>query len=275
MTVPYYSYALDDKKKLKIAWANFVIDIYSTLGNVTFSGNEVQGTLLNLMSPQFNNYVLPTEQTGKVLEKTGTSTVAWSDASATDGDVEPGTIEFTIATTAESGWLLMNDGTIGDASSAATARANADTSALFTILWNANSNAICPVSGGRGASAAADFAAHKTLRLPQVLDKSIGAAGAGSGLTNRTLCDSVGNDIETITINNLPSHTHTIYGHHQSDGEPTDRIVIRYADPTSLGTVTLSNDTSYAAYDDAGTSPYGTDLDIRQPYTYLNAMIKL
>lgn len=65
-----------------------------------------------------------------------------------------------------SGWVRDNGRTIGSASSGATERANADTSALFAYLWTNFSNTICPVSTGRGASAAADFAANKTITLP-------------------------------------------------------------------------------------------------------------
>ena len=64
------------------------------------------------------------------------------------------------------GWVRDNGRTIGSASSGATERANADTSALFAYLWTNFSNTICPVSTGRGASAAADFAANKTITLP-------------------------------------------------------------------------------------------------------------
>lgn len=64
------------------------------------------------------------------------------------------------------GWVRDNGRTLGSASSGATERANADTSALFVYLWNTFSNTICPVSTGRGANAAADFAANKTITLP-------------------------------------------------------------------------------------------------------------
>ena len=64
------------------------------------------------------------------------------------------------------GWVRDNGRTLGSASSGATERANADTEALYTFLWNTFSNTICPVSTGRGANAAADFAANKTITLP-------------------------------------------------------------------------------------------------------------
>lgn len=68
----------------------------------------------------------------------------------------------------ESGWVRGNARTIGSAGSGATERANDDTEDLYVILWNRLSNSVCPVSGGRGASAAADFAANKTLGLPDL-----------------------------------------------------------------------------------------------------------
>lgn len=64
------------------------------------------------------------------------------------------------------GWVRDNGRTIGSASSGATERANVDTSALFVYLWNNFSNAVCPVSTGRGATASADFAANKTITVP-------------------------------------------------------------------------------------------------------------
>lgn len=62
-------------------------------------------------------------------------------------------------------WKLLNGRTIGDASSGAT-WASADAEALFLLLWANAADTYCPVSGGRGASAAADWAAHKTLTIP-------------------------------------------------------------------------------------------------------------
>jgi hypothetical protein len=96
--------------------------------------------------------------------------------------------------------FVMADGrTIGDATSGATNRANADTVGLFTLLWNITANAQCPVSGGRGASAAADYAAHKTLALPNHSgrtmagrdDLSGAAAGVWPGATVRAAVGGV------------------------------------------------------------------------------------
>src|SRR5262249_43094956 len=64
------------------------------------------------------------------------------------------------------GAVRCNGRTIGDASSSATERANADCADLFAYLWNNYADAQAAVSGGRGATATADFAAHKRITLP-------------------------------------------------------------------------------------------------------------
>ena len=64
---------------------------------------------------------------------------------------------------APTGWVLGINGTIGDAGSGATIRANADCHKLFVHLWNGLSDADAPVTGGRGATAESDWAAKKII----------------------------------------------------------------------------------------------------------------
>lgn len=72
-------------------------------------------------------------------------------------------------TTAPTGWVLCSNLTIGNASSGATNRANADTAALFTALWNTYDNTLLPIQNSsgaatsRGVDAATDYAANKRL----------------------------------------------------------------------------------------------------------------
>lgn len=65
-----------------------------------------------------------------------------------------------------SGWVPMNGGTLGNVGSGATLRANADAEALYAFLFDNVSDAFATVSGGRGVSATADFAANKTIIVP-------------------------------------------------------------------------------------------------------------
>lgn len=92
------------------------------------------------------------------------------------------------------GWVLLRGNSIGDASSGGTERANADTQALFTLLW-ANPNYVLQTSTGsaatKGATAAADYALHSRLVLPDYTSKfaqfdnsgtNPGATGGSSSL---------------------------------------------------------------------------------------------
>ena len=71
------------------------------------------------------------------------------------------------------GWVIMNDGTIGDANSNATTRANIDTFPLFDLIWSTfqASQTLAPMltSGGApvayGASSVADFGSDNQLTL--------------------------------------------------------------------------------------------------------------
>lgn len=113
------------------------------------------------------------------------------------------------------GWVRCNGRTIGSASSGGTERSNADTQALFVYLWGADAN--LAVSGGRGASGAADFAANKTLTLPDcrarvlagIDDMGSGASGRLSSTyfgTSPTVLGAVGGaEFTTLTLAQLPT----------------------------------------------------------------------
>lgn len=124
---------------------------------------------------------------------------------ASTGDMKP-----TFKSSADAGWVLLDDGTIGSASSGASNRANADTEGLFTLLWDNVIDTWAPVSTGRGASAAADFAADKTITLPLALGRALGAAGAGASLTTRVLGENLGAETHQLTESEMPSHTHGV-----------------------------------------------------------------
>src|SRR6267142_1459063 len=142
------------------------------------------------------------------------------------GDMKQG-----FATSILPGYLLMNDLTIGDASSGSTNRADADTFPLFNLLWTnitSQTNGTNGAGSGYaqlydsagvpqatvGASAVADFTAHKRLSLTRQLGRVLGCAGAGSGLTSRALGQYLGTENTTVTLTNheLPTHTHAITG---------------------------------------------------------------
>lgn len=204
---------------------------------------------------------------------------AWRDWVFTTGDVK-----LTLKTTADAGWVLMNDGTIGDASSGATTRANADTSALFALLWNNTADAECPVSTGRGANAAADFAAHKTITLPLSLGRALACYGSGSGLTARALAKTTGAETVTLTAAESGSvaHTHTASSTlRSSDGGGTGSSTFASNFLTTALTGAGAVNTNYTdnvvittTSANAGASASNAHTNM-QPTLFLNVMIKL
>lgn len=185
-----------------------------------------------------------------------------------------GDLKVTLKTAADAGWVMFDDGTIGDGSSAGSSRANADCSALFTLLWNNTTDANCAVSTGRGASAAADFAAHKTIALPKSLGRALAISGAGAGLTARALAEVLGSEDAVVVQHNHavidPNHAHVeVIGSGGAGASLT-------ATPVVQGVQAAATNTSAAAtgitIGDSGVSGVGANLG---PRFHANVMVKL
>jgi hypothetical protein len=126
------------------------------------------------------------------------------------GGAETGDVKYTFKTSASSGWLLVAAaGSIGDATSGATLLASSTAAALYQVIYDGCSNALAPVAGGRGASAAADFAAHKAMTIPQLVGRSPIAAGAAAGVTTlKALGTLYGEENHALTSGENGTHTH-------------------------------------------------------------------
>jgi microcystin-dependent protein len=154
------------------------------------------------------------------------------------GSVDPttvlqtGDIKMVYGTGSLTGFVRANGRTIGNASSGASERANSDTESLFAFLWTVDSN--LTVSGGRGISAAADYAANKTITLPDFRGRApYGDDAMGASAANRltssyfgaaSALGAVGGDEKTAltSAGQLPSHQHDVFlkdpGHKHSSG---------------------------------------------------------
>lgn len=127
---------------------------------------------------------------------------------------EIGDVKSNFSTTAPTGYLPLAGGTIGNAASTGSVRANADTVQLFTLLWNNLADAQAPVSSGRGANAAADYAANKTITLPDMRQRvPMGKAASGTGST----LGGTGGAID---------HTHSVPAHYHGMGTGADLNII-------------------------------------------------
>lgn len=99
------------------------------------------------------------------------------------GSVDPtaiyqtGDIKVRYGTGTHSGWVRGNGRTIGSAASGATERANSDTQALWEYICTNDTTLRATISGGYSGSCANDYAANKTIQLPDYR----GAALAGLG----------------------------------------------------------------------------------------------
>lgn len=136
---------------------------------------------------------------------------------------QTGDLKFAWRTSAPTGFVRGNGRTIGAPSSGATERANDDCQALFIHLWEQSPNTVLPVSGGRGATSAGDWAANKTITLPDFRGVPIlGLLGMGNavstiipsdlftgGATGDVLGDRVGVAKHQLTMGQMPKHQHS------------------------------------------------------------------
>ncbi len=131
---------------------------------------------------------------------------------------DTGDLKCKYSTSAITGWVRSNGRTIGSATSGGTERANADCEDLFLYLWGVDT--ALSVSTGRGASAAADWAANKNIALPDWRGRVIAGFDdmgntAASRLTATTMSGTgIGSTggAQTVTLDTtqIPSHAHTL-----------------------------------------------------------------
>lgn len=116
------------------------------------------------------------------------------------------------------GFVRANGRTIGSSTSGGSERANADCQNLFTFLYINDANLV--VSSGRGANAAADWAANKNIALPDWRGRALAAlddmgnSAAGRltatyfGTAATALGAAGGAESQTLTTAQLPAHSH-------------------------------------------------------------------
>jgi hypothetical protein len=180
---------VDDAALGKLAWKQSLRKLLTTAGDLIYATGSGVAARLGIGAA------------GTVLVA-GASAPAWTDI--TPLQFLTGDVKLTLRTAADTGWILMNDLSIGSASSGATGRANADTAALYAIIWGSVTDQWAPVAGGRGANAAEDFAANKALTLPKTLGRALAGYGTGTVVASGVDADVdlTANDL-TVASNNI------------------------------------------------------------------------
>lgn len=111
------------------------------------------------------------------------------------------------------GWVVSDGGTIGNASSNGSNRADPDTEGLFTLLYDGQTDASTPMKTSGGvivpratyATAALAFAANSQMSTPNYTD----VFPTGAGGTNAPTPGVTGGTTQVVLITaNLPQHTH-------------------------------------------------------------------
>jgi len=101
------------------------------------------------------------------------------------------------------GWVILNGQSIGNATSGATQRANADTQNLFVYLWSQCNDNHCPVSSGRGSTALGDYNNNKQIALPDLRSRAlVGRDCMGTNCAGRLAAQNItsggGDDVDTV-----------------------------------------------------------------------------
>lgn len=201
----------------------------------------------NATSGSYTVTVKTTTGTGVTVSQ-GAQTLVYSDGTNmlygnnSGSTFVTGMIQPYAGTTAPSGWVLCNGTTIGSASSGASQRQNADCQALFLFLWP---NTQFTVSSGRGASAAADWAANKTITVPDGRGRvfagldTMGATAAGR-LTTTTMSPDANTvaatgGVQTVSLTGAQTGAHTHTATADVAGAHTHTVDLNYAGAVQAG----------------------------------------
>lgn len=145
------------------------------------------------------------------------STTAGGSGTSVDPDsvLKTGDYKVSYDDQPQSGFVRANGRTIGSAASGSTERSNADTQPLYEKLWP---RANIVVTGGKGANAAADYAANKPLVLPNAAGRGlVGMDDLGAGAQNiinsigatNTVGFTGGIQSRAVDLTNLPAYVLT------------------------------------------------------------------
>lgn len=173
------------------------------------------------------------------------------------------------------GWVIMNDGTIGDtaSSSSLSSRANNDTFALFNLIWSLFNGspalqALAPMYAAGtntpiipyGASAIADFIANRQISLTAEAGRVMAGVSA-----SHLIGTIAGSETHTMSIAEMPAHNHPGSNVGSVDGAGGSANAVRQAATGAVSNVSVN----------VASQGGGAAFNIMQPTVFMNFFIKL
>ncbi len=238
---------------LTSGWNKFDIEyVFPSSDNLTLSDCNDDALYLQIGMPlaeTFNiNFTKPSIYLSEEVPTNDFSTYDEIDSiinSPRTGDIRMSMNDF-----APFGWVPMNNGTIGNANSNATSRANSDTFPLYNLIWNKMNlhQTYAPMYNNTGSNVAytdpvVDFNAGNHISLTKQLGSVL--AGTSSFIPDETVYTvNTGTSAVNLVIANTPP-----YAVPYSTGTPVILLNSGGSPPTGLSTGTIY----YAIYVNATT----------------------
>lgn len=209
---------------------------------------------------------------GETLQYTDEVGFSYTGVNVSSGLFTTGDAKITLKTTPDAGWVMMDDGTIGNLGSGSSNRSNSDTQNLFNLLYANITDADAPLFSSTGAAttraaqgtAALAFAANCRIALTKQLGRALAIAGTGSGLTARTLGHYDGAETHAQAYSEMAGHQHGAFGFQYGVVLPSINME---AGSTAWGIATWIQFTDIQGG--------GAPASILPPRSYWNIMIKL
>lgn len=182
--------------------------------------------------------------------------------------VPVGTVFDYIGSAAPTGFLVLNGDDICPAAGSCDQSSDAYED-LYLLFWGSMADGQAAVAGGRGASAAADWAANKPLTMPDARGRQSIGAGAGAGLTARALGATGGEEEHLLTgaESGVAPHNHDLPARVSAESGASDANRVSGAN-TAGSTFTLDDMADAAAADAAEAHA------VMDPWLALNKIVR-